>query len=142
MFFGKLKYDEYIYRQIMQQYKRFIKSINVGIFVVFIMIALISTVLAASTFPLTFPLTFGESDTSYTITLAQGYNMIGWTSATPKTSSELCSIVPNCTYVYKKNPDGSWTTKQCGYPGGNFDVSRGFSFLAYITEECDWTRDE
>ena len=126
----------------MQQYKRFIKSINVGIFVVFIMIALMSTVLAASTFPLTFPLTFGESDTSYTITLAQGYNMIGWTSTTSKTSSELCSIVPNCTYVYKKNPDGSWTTKQCGYPGGNFDVSRGFSFLAYITEECDWTRDE
>jgi len=78
----------------------------------------------------------------YTITLAQGYNMIGWTSTTSKTSSELCSIVPNCTWIYKKNPDGSWTTKQCGYPSGDFTVSRGFGFLAYITQECDWTRDE
>jgi len=78
----------------------------------------------------------------YTITLSHGYNMIGWTSTNSKTSSELCSIVPNCAYVYKKNPDGSWTTKHCGYPGGNFNVSRGFGFMAYITQECDWTRDE
>jgi len=112
------------------------------IYAFFIMMALASTASANSTFPLTFPLTFGESDTSYTITLSQGYNMIGWTSTTSKTSAELCSIVPNCSYVYKKNPSGSWTTKQCGYPGGDFTVSRGFSFLAYITEECDWTRDE
>jgi len=79
---------------------------------------------------------------AYTITLAQGYNMLGWTSTTSKTSSELCSIVPNCSYVYKKNPDGSWTSKQCGLPGGDFTVSRGFGFLAYITQECEWTRDE
>ena len=85
---------------------------------------------------------FTTQSSPYTITLAQGYNMIGWTSTTPTTSSELCSIVPNCTYVYKKNPDGSWITKHCGYPGGGFNVSRGFSFLAYITEEYDWTRDE
>ena len=78
----------------------------------------------------------------YATTLSQGYNMIGWTSTTSKTSSELCSIVPNCSYVYKKNPDGSWTSKQCGLPGGDFTVSRGFGFLAYITQECEWTRDE
>ncbi len=83
-----------------------------------------------------------SSSSSYTITLEQGYNMIGWTSTTSKTSSELCSIVPNCSYVYKKNPDGSWTSKQCGLPGGDFTVSRGFGFLAYITQECEWTRDE
>jgi len=83
-----------------------------------------------------------SSSSQYTITLAQGYNMIGWTSGTSKTSSELCSIVPNCSYVYKKNPDGSWTTKHCGYPGGDFSVSRGFGFLAYITQQCEWTRDE
>jgi len=83
-----------------------------------------------------------SSGGQYTITLAKGYNMIGWTSTTPKTSSELCNIVPNCSYVYKKNPDSSWTMKQCGYPGGDFSVSRGFGFLAYITQECDWTRDE
>jgi len=83
-----------------------------------------------------------SSGGQYTITLAQGYNMIGWTSITSKTSSELCSIVPNCTWVYKKNPSGSWITKQCGYPGGDFSVSRGFGFMAYITQECDWTRDE
>ena len=83
-----------------------------------------------------------SSSSSYTITLEQGYNMIGWTSTTSKTSSELCSIIPNCTYVYKKNPDGSWTTKHCGYPGGDFSVSRGFGFLAYITQQCEWTRDE
>ena len=78
----------------------------------------------------------------YTITLSQGYNMIGWTSTTSRTSTELCSIVPNCSYVYKKNPDGSWTSKQCGFPGGDFSVSRGFGFMAYIIQECDWTRDE
>jgi len=83
-----------------------------------------------------------SSGGQYTITLEQGYNMIGWTSTTSRTSSELCSIVPNCSYVYKKNPDGSWTTKHCGYPGGDFTVSRGFGFLAYITQECEWTRDE
>ena len=83
-----------------------------------------------------------SSGGQYTITLAQGYNMIGWTSTTPKTASELCSIVPNCTYVYLKIPDGSWKTKPCGDPGDEFTVSRGFGFLAYITQECDWTRDE
>jgi len=82
-----------------------------------------------------------SSDNGYTVTLAQGYNMIGWTSTTPANSSNLCNEVPNCTYVYKKNPDGSWTTKHCGYPGGEFTVSRGFGFLAYVTEACEWTRD-
>jgi len=83
-----------------------------------------------------------SGDNSYTVTLAQGYNMLAWTSTTPTNSSNLCNEVPNCTYVYKKNPDGSWTTKQCGYPGGEFTVSRGFGFLAYVTEACEWTRDE
>jgi len=78
----------------------------------------------------------------YTITLSQGYNMLAWTSTTPTNSSNLCNEVPNCTYVYKKNPDGSWTAKQCDYPGGEFTVSRGFGFLAYVTEACEWTRDE
>jgi len=79
---------------------------------------------------------------NYTITLSQGYNMLAWTSTTPTNSSNLCNEVPNCSYVYKKNPDGSWTAKQCGYPGGEFTVSRGFGFLAYVTEACEWTRDE
>ena len=83
-----------------------------------------------------------SGDNGYTITLSQGYNMIGWTSTTPTNSSNLCNEVPNCSYVYKKNPDGSWTAKQCGYPGGEFTVSRGFGFLAYVTEACEWTRDE
>jgi len=83
-----------------------------------------------------------KSSNGYTITLSQGYNMLAWTSTTPTNSSNLCNEVPNCTYVYKKNPDGSWTAKQCGYPGGDFTVSRGFGFLAYVTEACEWTRDE
>jgi len=83
-----------------------------------------------------------SGDNGYTITLSQGYNMLAWTSTTPTNSSNLCNEVPNCTYVYKKNPDGSWTAKQCGYPGGEFTVSRGFGFLAYVTEACEWTRDE
>jgi len=83
-----------------------------------------------------------SGDNGYTVTLAQGYNMLAWTSTTPTNSSNLCNEVPNCTYVYKKNPDGSWTAKQCGYPGGEFTVSRGFGFLAYVTEACEWTRDE
>ena len=83
-----------------------------------------------------------SGDNGYTVTLAQGYNMLAWTSTTPTNSSELCNEVPNCSYVYKKNPDGSWTAKQCGYPGGEFTISRGFGFLAYVTEACEWTRDE
>jgi len=82
-----------------------------------------------------------NSSEQYTITLQQGYNMIGWTSQIPTNSSTLCNEVPYCDYVYKKNPDGSWITKHCGYPGGDFNISRGYGFLAYITQECNWTRE-
>ena len=77
----------------------------------------------------------------YAITLQQGYNMIGWTSQTVINSSTLCNEVPYCDYVYKKSPDGSWITKHCGYPGGDFNISHGFGFLVYITQECSWIRD-
>ena len=83
-----------------------------------------------------------NNQSSYTITLEQGYNMIGWTSTTPTTSSELCSEVPYCEYVYLKNPDASWTSKRCGFPGGDFSISRGFGCLVKVSQTADWTRDE
>jgi len=83
-----------------------------------------------------------SSGGQYTITLEQGYNMIGWTSTTPTTSSELCSEVPYCEYVYLKNPDASWTSKRCGFPGGDFSISRGFGCLVKVSQSADWTRDE
>ena len=79
---------------------------------------------------------------AYNITLLSGSNIIGWTDTTPTTSTGLCTnIGANCTWVYDLSAAGTYTSKHCGYPGGDFDVNRGWGYETLIVGETKWERE-
>lgn len=84
-----------------------------------------------------------SSEGEYNITLLTGYNQIGWTNTTQQDAVYLCNdIGANCTWIGKLNPSGVYTKKHCGYPGGDFDVKRGWGYEATISAETKWIRNE
>ena len=85
-----------------------------------------------------------SSGGAYNITLLSGWNILGWSDATPRTANYIATnIGSNCTYVTERNKtSGEYVTFTPLAPGeNNFAIERGWGYYTRVSSDTLWERD-